>query len=138
MVVCMLCVVHVEDPVGAALRPGAIRGGAGFLWPASCPRDIFGSPRLEAELLPLRLGFRSASESRPIGDPVHGACSPLRLPCTPGALALSVAPTRGALDAALDAALALSVASSSRGALDAALAPLCLGSPNVSISCFIS
>ncbi|KAK8487027.1 hypothetical protein V6N12_013144 [Hibiscus sabdariffa] len=35
MVVCMLCVVHVEDPVGAALRPG----------------------------------FRSASESRPIGDP---------------------------------------------------------------------
>ncbi|KAK8482077.1 hypothetical protein V6N11_080210 [Hibiscus sabdariffa] len=64
---------------------------------------------------------------------VHGACSPLRLPCTPGALALSVAPTTGALDAALDAALALSVTSSFRGALDAALdaalAPLHLGSP---------
>ncbi|KAK8636805.1 hypothetical protein V6N13_064242 [Hibiscus sabdariffa] len=66
MVVCILCVVHVEGPVGAALRPGAIRGGASFVWLASCPRDSLRSPRLEAKLPPLRLGFHSASESRPI------------------------------------------------------------------------
>ncbi|KAK8600740.1 hypothetical protein V6N12_050591 [Hibiscus sabdariffa] len=66
MVVCILCVVHVEGPVGAALRPGAIRGGASFVWLASCPCDSLGSPRLEAELPPLRLGFHSASERRPI------------------------------------------------------------------------
>ncbi|KAK8572918.1 hypothetical protein V6N12_028958 [Hibiscus sabdariffa] len=117
MVVCILCVVHVEGPVGAALRPGAIRGGASFVWLASCPRDSLGSPRLEAELPPLRLGFHSA---------MCGACSLLRSPCTPGALALSVTPTMGALDAALDAALALSCAPSMGAldvALDAALAP---------------
>ncbi|KAK8600741.1 hypothetical protein V6N13_059526 [Hibiscus sabdariffa] len=125
MVVCILCVVHVEGPVGAAMRPGAIRGGASFVWLASCPRDSLGSPRLEAELPPLRLGFHSASESRPI-DLVCGACSPLRSPCTRGALALSVTSTMVALDAALDAALALSCAPSMGAldvALDAALAP---------------
>ncbi|KAK8669987.1 hypothetical protein V6N13_104754 [Hibiscus sabdariffa] len=43
--------------LGLPLRPGAIRGGASFVWLASCPRDSLGSPRLEAELPPLRLGF---------------------------------------------------------------------------------
>ncbi|KAK8696697.1 hypothetical protein V6N13_001829 [Hibiscus sabdariffa] len=97
MVVCILCVVHVEGPVGAALRPGAIRGGASFVWLASCPRDSLGSPRLEAELPPLRLGFHSASESRPIDlgkwfsldSPQCPACS-----CIAGALSVALCGAR--------------------------------------------
>ncbi|KAK8600597.1 hypothetical protein V6N13_059642 [Hibiscus sabdariffa] len=99
---------------GAALWSDAIRGGASFVRLASYPRDYFGSPRLEPGFPPPRLGFHPTSEGYPIGDlapgwawrQVYGACSPLLLPCTFGALALLVAPARGALDAALDVALA--------------------------------
>ncbi|KAK8494205.1 hypothetical protein V6N12_021138 [Hibiscus sabdariffa] len=98
------CTLRV--PFGASLRSGAIRGGASFVRLASYPRDCFGSPRLEHGSLPPRLGFHPASEGYPIGDLIFGACSLLLLPCTIGALALLVAPARGALDAALDVALA--------------------------------
>ncbi|KAK8557876.1 hypothetical protein V6N12_010099 [Hibiscus sabdariffa] len=103
---------------GATLRSDAIRGGASFVRLASYPRDYFGSPRLEPGFPP-RLGFHPTSEGYPIGDlglghprrsfstlrgwawrQVYGACSPLLLPCTIGALALLVALARGALDAA--------------------------------------
>ncbi|KAK8600743.1 hypothetical protein V6N13_059524 [Hibiscus sabdariffa] len=97
MVVCILCVVHVEGPVGAALRPGAIQGGASFVWLASCPCDSLGSPRLEPELPPLCLGFHSASESRPIDlgkwfsldSPQCPACS-----CIAGALSVALCGAR--------------------------------------------
>ncbi|KAK8505489.1 hypothetical protein V6N12_075831 [Hibiscus sabdariffa] len=60
---CML-----RAPFGAALRSGAIRGGASFVRLASCLRDCFGSPRLEPEFLPLHLGFHFATKGYPIGD----------------------------------------------------------------------
>ncbi|KAK8680543.1 hypothetical protein V6N13_109486 [Hibiscus sabdariffa] len=67
---------------GAALRSDAIRGGASFVRLASYPPPGW------------------------VWRQVYGACSPLLLPCTISALALLVAPARGALDAALEVALA--------------------------------
>ncbi|KAK8486266.1 hypothetical protein V6N11_061190 [Hibiscus sabdariffa] len=81
---CML-----RAPFGAALRSGAIRGGASFVRLASCLRDCFGSPRLEPEFLPLHLGFHFATKGYPIGDlGVHWTL-PWTLPWPPCALASS-------------------------------------------------
>ncbi|KAK8476319.1 hypothetical protein V6N13_019681 [Hibiscus sabdariffa] len=61
------------------------------VWLASCPRDSLGSPRLEAELPPLRLGFHSASESRPIDLGLGHPWRSLSTLCSPWlGMALSV------------------------------------------------